>query len=285
MKVYPQPDDDQESQREALVNLGPNATGILRHWGLRVETLGGGEMRNSVELNAAGATAGLHDFSNLHRQWAHSWHLVPRSRLCEGLKEAATAAHGIGTPAVLHAPIKIISVDGQKGSFVLADGATMSADVVVGADGIHVSTNILSRTLKGIAYQIMKSATRDAAAGDEKVKPFSVGKMAIKFSIPRHVALDDPSARPLLGRHCTHATWRGGDRTVDMYDLGENEVLYFVLECPETVLSASGTWHPPLPSQFGRVKGQAATDSVADCIRRYKMGRSWLYPSAFGTTP
>jgi len=123
-----------------VVHLGPNANGLMRRWGLFAETFGGCEMQTRVDLDPGGNQSQAHDFSLLKQRWQHPWHLVPRVRLFKRLREAATAEDREGIPVVVHTVAEIASIDCGAGRLVLVDGASVSADVLVGADGAHVST-------------------------------------------------------------------------------------------------------------------------------------------------
>lgn len=50
----------------------------------------------------------------------------------------ATGDKGTGPPAVLHTASKIVDVDPDAGTLVLANGSTFSGDLILGADGVSV---------------------------------------------------------------------------------------------------------------------------------------------------
>lgn len=66
--------------------------------------------------------------------WQHPWLLVHRVHLHDRLKRIA-----ISKGAVLKNSAKVLSADASAGTITLEDGTTVSADVVIGADGIYVS--------------------------------------------------------------------------------------------------------------------------------------------------
>ena len=63
------------------------------------------------------------------------------------LKTAATSSDGKGRPAELRIGSKVVDVNMDTATITLADGSTVSGDIVVGADGIHVSENPSNGTL------------------------------------------------------------------------------------------------------------------------------------------
>lgn len=63
----------------------------------------------------------------------------------------ATGDEGTGPPAVLHTASKVVEVDPDAGSLVLANSSTFSGDLILGADGVSVSIPLIlpSYTLVG----------------------------------------------------------------------------------------------------------------------------------------
>ncbi|KAK0701081.1 hypothetical protein B0H67DRAFT_595901, partial [Lasiosphaeris hirsuta] len=210
VELYERPDHGRGGS--ALVNLGPNSNGLIRRWGLCAETFGGSEMLSLAELGAAGDERRCKDFSVLNKRWQHPWHLVPRARLSERLREIATAEDGLGIPVTVCATVGAVSLDSVAGCLAFRPETPATFDVIIGADGIH-------------------SETREAI-GQGNTHRLGSGGLAFDFTIPRDVVLNDPTTRPLLDRHHTVTTWHGDDGLrVDMYNLGGDEALYFTLVC------------------------------------------------------
>lgn len=61
-----------------------------------------------------------------------------RSDLHDELKRLAIG-EGEGPPAQLHLDSKVVASDPDAGCITLSNGEIIDADVVIGADGIHVS--------------------------------------------------------------------------------------------------------------------------------------------------
>ena len=79
------------------------------------------------------------DLREPNKIWQHPWQLSHRVRLHEALKKAATSEEGKGKPATLHLSSKVLQVDPDSATLEFADSSKITADLVIGADGIHVS--------------------------------------------------------------------------------------------------------------------------------------------------
>jgi 2-polyprenyl-6-methoxyphenol hydroxylase-like FAD-dependent oxidoreductase len=96
-------------------------------------------MLGLAEFAPTGGEERAVDLTAVNRMWQHPWHIIHRALLHNKLREAATTETGPGSPAVLHTSAKVTSVDCEAGRIILADGTSIDADVIVGADGIYVS--------------------------------------------------------------------------------------------------------------------------------------------------
>lgn len=81
------------------------------------------------------------DITEANKIWQHPWHLVHRVRLHQELKRLATSPEGPGTPAVLKTSSRVVDVDTETATVFLEDGSQVQGDLVVGADGVHVSND------------------------------------------------------------------------------------------------------------------------------------------------
>lgn len=75
-----------------------------------------------------------------NKRWQHPWQLVHRVALHDKLKQLATGPAGAGPPATLHTATKVVDIDPEKGTLTLEGGAVVTVDLIVGADGIYVSS-------------------------------------------------------------------------------------------------------------------------------------------------
>ncbi len=134
-----------DKNSSAAIHLCPNASGVLRQWGIYGETFGACLMSRFHQRTSDGATFRDLDLVQSNAQWLHPWHLVYRGALHQELKRAATTEDRPGTPVILLLGRRVVQVDPQLGVVTLEDGSTLSADVVLGADGIAVGLLSLSR--------------------------------------------------------------------------------------------------------------------------------------------
>jgi 2-polyprenyl-6-methoxyphenol hydroxylase-like FAD-dependent oxidoreductase len=72
--------------------------------------------------------------------WQHPWHLVHRVHLHEELKRRATSIQDDGPPAELKTSSRVVDIDPATATAVLASGERIQGDVIIGADGVHVSS-------------------------------------------------------------------------------------------------------------------------------------------------
>lgn len=79
------------------------------------------------------------DLSERNKLWQHPWHLVHRVRLHEELKRRAVSKSEKGTPVELRTGSRVVNVDPSQAIVELTTGETIQGDLVIGADGIHVS--------------------------------------------------------------------------------------------------------------------------------------------------
>ncbi|KFZ02178.1 hypothetical protein V500_00391 [Pseudogymnoascus sp. VKM F-4518 (FW-2643)] len=122
----------------AAIHVSPNATRLLRRWRLPLDTLEGVKCTrlriwNDKEkyLSTPVTTAEI----QVKTGNPDDWLLVHRVDLHNILRKAVQ--NDPATEFLLAS--KVISVDYEKGSILLADGSRHEADLVIGADGIHLS--------------------------------------------------------------------------------------------------------------------------------------------------
>lgn len=225
----------------AAVHLCPNASGILRRWGIRAETFGANPMSRFVERAKDGQTRKDIDLVEANKRWAHPWHLVHRVALHEELKRIATSEESAGVPVRLLTSSNVVAVDPEKGATTLENGTTVTSDVVVGADGIYVSSDqaflpllsfrsVIATAQKTFVLTPSQSLTRKYI---KDVKLLSTGKAALGFMIPRSEAEADTTTAPLVSQRDSLTMWCGDDRRVVMYPCDNNQLLNFVCIHPE----------------------------------------------------
>jgi 2-polyprenyl-6-methoxyphenol hydroxylase-like FAD-dependent oxidoreductase len=152
--------------------------------------------------------------------WKHPWVLGHRITLHNALKDAALKAG-----AILRLSSPVTEVDPEAGIVILRDASKDSADVIVGADGVH-------------------SATRKYVQGGDK-EPVSSGKSAFRFLIPRQKVLDDPQTQKYAEEDGNLLMAMHPDRRIVMYPTSNNTLLNLVCIHPEeeTAAESSGDWN------------------------------------------
>lgn len=92
----------------------------------------------------------LHDYGE---KWGHVYNMFHRQDMHFMLMEAATSPEGEGEPAELYIDYICESVDTEKGEVTFRNGNTVTADLVIGADGSRSSV----RKSLGITPEISSS--------------------------------------------------------------------------------------------------------------------------------
>ncbi|OHF00085.1 FAD binding domain-containing protein [Colletotrichum orchidophilum] len=202
----------------AAVHLMPNGLSILRRWGLDTADFDANPMSRAVEHDQYGRIEKDIDLSRANLRWTDPWLLAQRAKFHKALKTKAVAAG-----ATLHTSARVDGADPVNGAITLADGQAVAADVILGADGV---------------YSVMRGLITDA-------KPFSSGKSAFRFMIPRKLALADPTTRPLAEVYDSLLAWAGRTRRIIMYSCSNNEMLNFVCMHPdeESQVNKTGGWN------------------------------------------
>ena len=73
------------------------------------------------------------------------WLLVHRAHLHTALREKASGKEGKGKPCQLKLASKVVSVDPELAEVTLENGEKLRGDLLLGADGVHVSLPIFHR--------------------------------------------------------------------------------------------------------------------------------------------
>lgn len=124
----------------AAIHMAPNANGLLKRFGVDIEKVGANECNRISQYHAESGKALFQvDLTMPNKQWQHKWLLVHRAHLHTALRERAIGQEGKGKPAALRLASKVASVDPEKAEVTLESGEKVSGDVLLGADGVHVS--------------------------------------------------------------------------------------------------------------------------------------------------
>ena len=130
----------------AAINVAPNCNGILRRLGLYLEKHGGVECSAFMFGDGEGTFSQTKQWENVEERFGYPFHLMHRAHLHTALKNLALSEEGEGTPSVLHTASRIVDVDPETATVTMKSGEEVRGDVIIGADGIHVS--FASRCLK-----------------------------------------------------------------------------------------------------------------------------------------
>lgn len=119
----------------AAVHLMPNGLSILRRWGLDTADFDTNPMNRAVEYDQYGRVEKDVDLSRANLRWTDPWLLAQRTKFHKALKTKAVASG-----ATLHTSARVDDADPVNGTIILADGQAVAADVILGADGVYVSS-------------------------------------------------------------------------------------------------------------------------------------------------
>ena len=126
----------------AGITVPPNAALVLKHIGFdfeRAQPVANQTMRtakaDTLEYILVEEYPGLSDEVSFG-QGSWSFHRVDLHR---GLREVAVSNDGVGRPVEMNLGCEVGGLDCEKGVLTLADGRTVKNDLVVLADGAHVS--------------------------------------------------------------------------------------------------------------------------------------------------
>lgn len=140
---------------------------------------------------------------------AQGYFYLHRVDLHNELKHKATSITGAGIPVKLHTASAVTTVDCAAATIALADGRTLSGDLVIGADGIH-------------------SRTREAVTG-KKYALESSGKACFRFLIPFNQLHDDPETRIFVENPGAGVQVTGPDsRHIVFYPCSDNTLVNVV---------------------------------------------------------
>lgn len=126
----------------AGITVPPNAALVLKHFGFdfeRAQSVPNQTIRmaraDTLEYFLVEEYPGLSDEVSFG-QGSWSFHRVDLHR---GLRELAVSEDGEGKPVEMNLGCEVVELDCEKGVLTLVDGRTVKKDLVVLADGAHVS--------------------------------------------------------------------------------------------------------------------------------------------------
>jgi salicylate hydroxylase len=122
----------------ALISLQPNASRIMQTtWGL------GAEMEEAQGMVDEGLRVYDTDGSLVNEipllsktEYGGSRIVYLRNDLHEALKSTATCSHRNGEPVTIRVSSRVVGCDSGEGKVTLENGEVLTADVIIGADGM-----------------------------------------------------------------------------------------------------------------------------------------------------
>ncbi|EIN05354.1 FAD/NAD(P)-binding domain-containing protein [Punctularia strigosozonata HHB-11173 SS5] len=150
----------------AAIGTPPNAVKILNALGSSVERVQGVEYCGLSSFNFDGGAGYTVTLGNIAEKYGAKWNLCHRADMHDELARLAFGAEGDGPAAQLHLNSRVLTCDPSTGSITLASGETLTADLVIAADGIHsnLRTTVLGQTVTAppssvAAYRWITSAS------------------------------------------------------------------------------------------------------------------------------
>ncbi|KAI9822970.1 MAG: cis-Golgi t-SNARE syntaxin [Phylliscum demangeonii] len=202
----------------AAITIGPSATRILTAYGFDYN--GAGYIPHEVIASVSGITLQKQfalDFHNVVERYGERYASFHRVDLHNELKRLATAPDGIGRPVDVRLRAKVTGADATSGTVTLADGSTQTADLLIGADGLH-------------------SVVQQAINGEYPAR--DTGSSAFRFLIPTERLMADPVTAALVaGKRntlyvCPDTSPDAPNRLLVWYECRGGAVQNFVGVCP-----------------------------------------------------
>ncbi|PQE22103.1 salicylate hydroxylase protein [Rutstroemia sp. NJR-2017a BVV2] len=199
----------------AAIHVQPNASRILLSWGFNTE-------RARFVTATSGLFASAKDlkpideqfFNHIESEYGAKFYYSHRVDLHEELMRLATGEEGEGIPARLRNRAEVVKYNTEAGSVTLKDGSTLSADLIIGADGVH------------------SAAVKEVVGFDNPAIP--TGVTCLRTLIPVKDILDDEECADLMrgseGKACYYVMGRS---RVIWYPCRGNEILNVAIMCPD----------------------------------------------------
>ncbi|RAL67000.1 hypothetical protein DID88_007780 [Monilinia fructigena] len=159
---------------------------------------------------------GTVDLRDVESEFGSGYFYSHRVDLHSELMGLAMGEEGMGKPAVVRNKCEVVGYNTEKGSVILANGTTLTGDLIVGADGIHSSA-----VKSVIGYENPAVQT---------------GIACFRCLIPVKEIVDDPE--------CAFSHGRDGGQTT------KNQVLNVAFMCPDRKeLKATEGWNLSVPNE------------------------------------
>ncbi|KAL4902007.1 hypothetical protein BDW74DRAFT_187021 [Aspergillus multicolor] len=185
----------------AAINVCPNASQILLKWGFDFKRSRMVSAR--THMKASGQTLEIEgsvtypDFTPIY---GGPWLQAHRLDLHNELRRVATDTEGPGKPVEVTLRAQVVDYDMENGSITLADDTTHSADLIIGADGVHGSAvrHVLGHPIPSVAtgWAVFRWLTpTDTLTGDTEIAPLLEGPLSVGDGVSRFLATDEDMRR------------------------------------------------------------------------------------------
>ncbi|KPI36528.1 3-hydroxybenzoate 6-hydroxylase 1 [Cyphellophora attinorum] len=207
----------------AAIHITPNAMGALSYIGIDPRDSGAVPLVQTRFISSDNVVVRVTDNAKDSVRWQNPWLQAHRAHLHTQLREAATSPARSGIPVKIQTASSVVLADSESATVTLADETTHSADLVIGADGVH------SRT-RGALMHVPPTT-------------FRTDSSAFRFIISRESVEADPVTRPLVQTHGSMDMWYGPDRKIVLYPTYHNQLLNFVCVHPARLSDASNDYN------------------------------------------
>lgn len=125
----------------AAITMTSSAARILAHWGFDFERAGAVELLQIKIMDGSSLQQLFKDtFPKDEEKYGQKSWLFHRVDLHEGLRRLALDSQSSdGKPAIINLAAEVTALDCEKGTLTLKDGRDIQKDLIIIADGIHVS--------------------------------------------------------------------------------------------------------------------------------------------------
>ena len=210
--------------------IAANSDQCLKYLGIDCQA-GGAVSSNSIRmLNIEGQIVGQFDENQDTKRGMSVFAFRPqlyRQLMHKALESGVDVKFGV----------KVKSVDVQRTLFVLENEQTMSADLIIAADGVHSAV----RPFVIDSHQFSPSAT--------------TGHNALRFMLSKSVVQNDPIMSSLVDENSRMFTWAGNDKRILVYPVDFDRQYNLTCTHPEG-LSDKETLNDDIASKIGKWTAQ-----------------------------
>jgi 2-polyprenyl-6-methoxyphenol hydroxylase-like FAD-dependent oxidoreductase len=122
----------------AAISIPPNATRVLDRLSFSFPAAKASELLQIRRVDSKSLDVKHQDsFEKMEERYGCKWWSVHRVDLHSELKKLATCTEGVGRPVEIRLGVRVVGLDVETGVVRLEDGMSVTADLVVVADGTH----------------------------------------------------------------------------------------------------------------------------------------------------